>query len=310
MVSIKMRSFVEIGFWTVLVSGILFVGVQESRIKSALEHLARPIQLFSPSMLVNNTPPGSEWNVIQSKDTHRFFYVASQSTCVWIGKGENCCTFNFANDRYVIKLMRFDVKRKKHGLIKRLICSLKQKKLSQRTKEALYSAKLCMEELGSQTGVVYAHLNPTKDLVPSFKLRDFYGQEFRVYGDDAYFVVQKKAVPFIKKISILMNNDDVDGAKRHIDQVLDLYVSLARKGYIQRDGFNVGFVEDRAIFIDVWHFEKMNRCSLLQRISYDARETLRPIESWLVSTYPSLGEYYQNRVKGLIAEIQKEEELH
>lgn len=307
MVPMKMKSFLEIGFWTVIVSGILFVGVQEKRIQKSLERFTRPAQLFSPRMLVNASLSRPEWDVIQSKDKHRFFYVISQSTGMWIGRGENCCTFSLGNDRYVIKLMRFDTKKKKRGLINRFIRCTQKEKVPLRTKEAMYSAKICVEELAGQTGVVYAHLNPTRDVSPSIKVRDFYGQEFRVYGDEACFVVQKKAVPFIKKISMLMGREDIDGAKKCIDQVLDLYIALARKGYMQRDSLNVGFVENRAIFMDVWHFEKMKQCPLVQRVSYDARETLRPIECWLVSAYPSLGEYYQYRLKSLIAEIKNEE---
>jgi hypothetical protein len=308
MVPMGMRSFFEKVFWTVIISGILFVSVQEKRIQSALDHFARPVQLFSPNIVTNTISPRPEWDVVQSKDRHKFFYVASQAIGTWMGKGENCCTFNFANDRYVIKLVRFDARKKEPGFLKRLIHYGRQEKPSPRLQEALYSAKLSVEELAAQTGVTYVHLNPTRDLVANIKVRDFFGQEFRLFGDGVCFVVQEKAVPFIKKISMLMNGEDVDGAKRHIDRVVDLYVSLARKGYVQRDGLNVGFVGDRAIFMDVWHFEKASRCPFRERIAYDARETLRPIESWLVATHPVLGEYYQNRIQCLIAETNKASE--
>jgi hypothetical protein len=100
-----------------------------------------------------------------------------------------------------------------------------------------------------------------------------------------------------------MKQGKIEEAKRHIDLVLDLYVSLARKGCIQTKEADVGFVDGRAIFIDLWHFRKTGYCPIVQRIRYESCRSLRPFECWLQKTYPQLGDYYRQRIVKLLTSV-------
>lgn len=97
-----------------------------------------------------------------------------------------------------------------------------------------------------------------------------------------------------------MNEGDLEAAKKRIDQVFDLLLSCAKKGVMDLDRAlvkknNIGFLEDRAIYIDAGklvRFEGFSKTDFKIDLS-----RLRPLHKWLMQNYPVLANYFDKAHK-------------
>jgi hypothetical protein len=167
---------------------------------------------------------------------------------------------------------------------------------------------MCFEELQDETGIVYVHLNRTKEKVNSIKLVDKYGQSHLIQGDDSCFVVQKKARYLIPTIMNLMETGKKEEAKARINQVFDLLLSLAKKGFVDGDDAlirnnNIGLTNDRAIYIDTGHLFRAQNLDASERMRYEFQVRLDPLEKWLNVSYPEIGSYYRTRRDEIMTDL-------
>ena len=293
-----------------------YISLKISRVDAKVVELARPARLFNPKLIESNFAPKKEWEVHISKDHDAFFYVVSQQTFNWLGRGMQAVVFETQDGRYVVKF--FQVGRLKdpssRGVMKNLFSTESEAKRTERLnhrEEIFSSSKMCFEELQDETGIVYVHLNKTHDKIHGMKLVDKYGQSHRIRGDDACFVVQKKAKLIIPIFVSLMEQGKVDQAKQRIDQIFDLLLSLARKGFVDGDDAlirnnNIGFTGDRAIYIDTGHIFRTQNLDVRERMKYEFQVRLDPLEHWLNVMYPELGAYYKERRENILAALKKE----
>ena len=155
------------------------------------------------------------------------------------------------------------------------------------------------------------HLNRTVDKIKGVKLIDKFGQSHRIRGDDACFVVQKKVVHIIPTFVKLMQTGCFDEACQRLDQIFDLLLSMAKKGYADGDDAlirnnNIGFADDRAIYIDTGHLVKRSNMDLLKRMKYEFEVRLEPLQKWIDVMYPDLARYYAQKRATILSELEKE----
>lgn len=288
-----------------------FLVVKGEIVDKRLEQIARPSRLFNLGFIQSDFAPRSEWEVHLSPDHDRFFYVAAQQAFLWLRKGACSYIFASADGRYVLKFIHIGNMKgqQPHGFFNKLFAIKKKhsKRLGQ-FEDLFLSSRICFDELREETGVIYAHLNRTRDKIHGLKLIDSYGQSQRVVGDETCFVVQQKAQPLIPTLTVLMDKGEVSSAKLRVDQVLDLLVSLARKGYVDGNddlilNNNIGFIEKRAIYLDNWHFFRAKNLDVVERMRYEVHVRLKPLETWLEMTYPSLCEYYRQKTVDLLGRL-------
>jgi hypothetical protein len=306
--------FVAMAF---LAFGLLtYLTVKTSRIDDKLAQMTRPARLFSPTLIQSQFEPRPEWNVKISPDHDRFFYVVCQQTLYWLGRGMQAVVFETQDGKYVVKF--FQLGRLKEpasrGFFKNLFSKETEAKRSERVnhrEEIFVSSKMCFEELQDETGIIYVHLNRTKDKIKGIKLVDKYGQSHRIRGDDASFVVQRKAKLVIPTLTKLMENGQIDAAKDRLNQIFDLLISMARKQFVDGDDAlirndNLGFTENRAIYIDTGHIYRARDLDVLERMRYEFLVRLEPLEHWLNVSFPELGAYYRHRHEEILAQLERE----
>lgn len=300
-----------------LIFGFLaFLSVKMVHLDDKVTQLARPARLFSPSLIQSQFEPRPEWQVKISPDHDRFFYVVCQQTLYWLGRGMQAIVFETQDGKYVVKFFQLGRLREpsSRGFVKNLVSKEPEDKRKERVnhrEEIFLSSKMCFEELQAETGIVYVHLNRTKDKIKGIKLVDKYGQSHRIRGDDASFVVQKKASLLIPTLTKLMDTGDVAGAKARLDQVFDLLLSMARKHFVDGDDAlirnnNLGLTEDRAIYIDTGHIFRAHNLDVLERMRYEFQVRLEPLEHWINVLYPELGVYYRQRHDDILTQLEQE----
>ncbi|MFI5334293.1 MAG: hypothetical protein ACHQT8_03895, partial [Chlamydiales bacterium] len=116
------------------------------------------------------------------------------------------------------------------------------------------SYKVAFDELQEETGLVYVHLNKSDHLHKKITLIDRLNISHQVDLDTLDFVIQKRGELVYERITRLMQEGKQHEAKNAISQIIHLIVTRCQKGYHDRDPnirTNCGFIEDRAVKIDV-----------------------------------------------------------
>ena len=317
MVSMKKKIF-SVCATLFCASVLAFLTVQTIRIDEKLAHVARPSRLFNPKLIENHCPPKKQWEVKSSSDLNRFARLICQQTLGWLGRGMQAVVFETQDQKYVVKF--FQLGRLKddepRGFVRNLLSRESNEKRQERLahrEEIFSSSKMCFEELQDETGIVYVHLNHSKDDLKYVKVVDRYGQSHHIWADDTSFVVQKKARLLVPTLTSLMEKGQVNAAKGRIDQIFDLLLSLARKGFVDNDDAlirnnNMGLSDDRAIYIDTGHLYRAQNLDVAERMRYEFQIRLEPLEKWLNVMYPELGAYYKDRRDAIMAMLVQEKE--
>lgn len=180
--------------------------------------------------------------------SHPFSYMA---------KGKQSYVFLSEDKKMVLKLFRFDACRVPFGQI---FVRNMRKWLGMRPKHFLpleveieknfTSCKLAYTLAAKQTGLIFVHLNPKECGLPLLTLRDRLGRSHKIDPAKYRFIIQKKIEPFLDTF-----------ARNQLDTCIASYTTLlnelAEAGLVNLDpkiGRNFGFLEGRAVQIDVGNF--------------------------------------------------------
>jgi hypothetical protein len=301
---------------TMCILMLIYLNVQILHIDRQMSQIARPARLFNPRLIESTFAARKEWEVKTSPDHEKFFYVVCQQTLKWLAHGMQAVAFETQDEKYVVKFFLLGRFREdnERGFLQNLFSKetkeKRQEKLQHR-EEIFSSSKICFEELQEETGIVYVHLNRTKDKIHSIKLLDKYGQSHHIRGDDSSFLVQKKARYLIPTIDHLMEKGQVDEARACVDRVFDLLLSLARKGFVDGDDAlirnnNIGLTDNKAIYIDTGHLFRAPNLDVAERMRYEFQVRLDPLEKWLNVAHPEIGSYYRTRRAEIMSMLAKE----
>jgi hypothetical protein len=169
------------------------------------------------------------------------------------------------------------------------------------------------EEAREECGFLFVHLNQTENLLRGIRLVDAQGQSHKIKPDQVSFIIQRRANYVLPTISELMKKGDLDGAKHRLDQIFDLLLTLANKGIVDGDhalirNNNIGFIKDRAIYIDTGHVSKHPNLDVKKHMDYEFKKRLKPLQDWLTINYPELAKYYDQRHTEIILSLQRHQE--
>jgi len=215
----------------------------------------------------------------------------------YFGSGAECYAFLSSDGNYVLKFFKIKRLLPKNwlkliplpGLGKYRFNKIDKKIL--RHHELFSSYKMAFEELKKETGLIYIHLNKTKDLRLKVRIYDRMRKCFLVDLDRYEFVVQKKGQLVQDKITAFMQKGNREGALEAIHNLLKQVVVQCQRGFIDRDSginHNYGFIDDQVIHFDVG---RIMRDESAQEPAYYQQEVLRvgkKLENWLSIQYPAL----------------------
>lgn len=227
---------------------------------------------FSISRITSDLSPRPEWAV---PDIPRNLQEAIfRQPYRYLGSGSEMYAFLSEDGKYVIKFFRM-----KH-FIPSLSDYLKPGRLKRRENNlsAIFSAyKTAYDVFKKEAGLVFIHLNKTKNLNIHLKIKDRLGRTHVVNLDQMEFVVQEKAELIFTHLKKLVDQGDETGVKKAVATTLEMVKSRIEKGLADRDkavSHNYGFVEGRPIQLDIGRIFKGKKEGEYERIQ--AR-----IEAWL-----------------------------
>ncbi len=266
---------------------------------------------FTLEKITSTLPYNPEWDVAVSQDKLDEVNCMIAQPYYYLARGFQCYAFQSQDGKYVLKFVRHQRLRLSDfanalpdwGFIARW----KKRKVADGKKRAQYlfrSWKVAFEEVPEETATLFVHPNKTKNKLGAVSITDRIGNTFSIDLDEYECMLQRKARWIEPVIEELMHAGKTEEAKKRIDQIFQLLADCAHKGIQDTDGalirkHNMGFLDDRAIYIDGGKLARKGRIREKDNFAADLRR-LRPLRKWLVARYPELATYFDTAQKEAI----------
>lgn len=227
----------------------------------------------------------------------------------YLGKGCQSYVFGSEDGKYVIKFFKYQRFRPQFWLrYLSFIPGVERYRLRKLHKKncklegVFESWRLAFNELQEESGLVYVHLNKTKELRKPLVLYDKMGWRHELDLDGIEFLVQKRAHMLCDEIESLMVTDQLSQAKTLLKTLVNQVLSEYHRGLADNDHAlmqNTGVYEGHPIHIDVGQFvnnEKVKSPKFHMQELYTKTFKFR---IWLQKRYPSLSTFFDDYLQEL-----------
>ncbi|HEY2811584.1 MAG TPA: hypothetical protein VGJ00_09385 [Rhabdochlamydiaceae bacterium] len=241
-------------------------------------------------------------HVIQEIFSQRFYYL---------GSGNQCYIFASQDDKYVIKFFKMHKILPKNWL-RDFPFSLFEKyrldnveKRQKMLEDIFKSVKVAYEEFHEESGLVYLHLNKTRDLKKKIELIGFEGEKYIVDLDGKEFIIQKKAQKFCDYLLNLKTAGDEEKMRRPTREFLELIAKRCKCGYGDMNSCmrsNIGFMNGHVVFLDCFHFFVDDSLKSPQYFQKEILSAAEKISQWAEQYYLELALILQEEAESVIDE--------
>lgn len=231
-----------------------------------------------------------------TQDEHQTLDSAIDQSYSYLGKGCQAYVFQSQDGKYVIKFFKYQRFRLKpwesYLPSVSFIDSYRYQKLLKKQKKLenfLSSWVVAFDDLKSEAGLIYVHLNKSTNLKKMLLIRDKIGMEHQVDLDQYEFCVQKKAVMLSDALLRFKRENKLTEAKQLILRLIDLLVSDYKRGFRDNDPAlmqNTGVVDGYPIYVDIGQLvkdEKIKNPEVYQPI---LKAKMQELDLWLQENYP------------------------
>lgn len=153
------------------------------------------------------------------------------------------------------------------------------------------SYAIAFEEMQDKTGLLYIHLSPTSNLPERLQLLDPLCICHELNPNETGFLIQKKAELVYPGIKKYLSMNDTEGAKRALSSLIELFFWKWRHAIADNDPLirtNYGFVDGKAIQIDVGPLSKMGAAQSIEENRKQIERITASLKFWLTENAPEL----------------------
>ncbi len=221
--------------------------------------------------------------------------------------GGQCYAFISEDREIVLKLFKMHHLRQ-YPLLHKIpmpgpLAELKDKFLNfqkQKLGRVFSSCKIAYSELKEETGLIYLNLNPNEAFSAlHLQLVDKLGITHTVNLSNIPFVLQYRADNAFKKLRVYLKQNDIEGGKKVIREILDCLKTRYQKGIKDLDPSlrrNLGLLNDRAIAIDIGGFFHAAAPISIEEAKQELAHDTRRMRIWLEKRSPELTSYFDSLV--------------
>ena len=223
----------------------------------------------------------------------------------YLGKGSQTYVFESQDQKYVLKFYKFPSHMRKIGWLKHPFAYQeggKRNKIKQHNLDRFHlsytSYFLSWKDLQDETGVLYVHLHPTKNLLTPIHLTDKLGMRYEVPADQMGFILQRKASPLLPTLQKAIAQQNEAHCKKIIDEVIHVISSRCQKGISDLDAMhhnNYGWLDGRAIHIDVGRFVRDDAVKTPEGCQKAVLRITQSLNDFLAQESPDLHRYYLSK---------------
>jgi hypothetical protein len=255
---------------------------------------------FSLKKIVSSQKYSPEWEIpkLSPEEQADLDQILNQKF-TYYSKGSQSYVFISEDKRFILKFLKQTKLRPKSWLayIPLSFNPYYQQYLFKQEKcqSTFSSCKVAFQELKKESGLIYVHLNKSRDLNKKITIFDKNGNKHDVDIDKTCFYVQKHAQLIYSRISELMHNHDIEGAKRIISSVFSLIDFLGKKGVFDNDPIlrkNFGLIEDVAVQIDIGKLRIDTVRQETLAYKQEVGSITQSFKTWIEKNYPVLSEHF------------------
>lgn len=262
---------------------------------------------FRIHKILSNLSFNPDWEVapLSEKEMEKIEEALNQPY-IFLGSGAQCYAFSSQDNQYVLKVFKHHHARqnfwKNQIPIPGFLKPLHQHLIVHNHKplEKIFrSCKLAFELIKEETGLVYLHLNKTHSFNKTLTLVDPIGIAHSVDRDKLEFILQYKGTMAYPTVLSLIKKNDQNGAKQHLEALLDVIVARCKAGIADRDPIikrNFAFIGQKAIIIDTgcFSYDPYLKTPFLQnRLLF--LETMK-CRRWVSKKAPELLPFFEEKI--------------
>ncbi len=256
---------------------------------------------FAISKISSSFPftPGWETKKTTEEEKEKAEKALSQ-TFTYLSQGGQSFVFASEDNQYVLKFFKHHRTRIPFHLNNYL--PFFKKKMAQKKKKLerdFQSYKTAFNELSKETGLLYVHLNKTKDLNAKATIIDPLGIKHLIELNQMEFVLQKKAELIYPYIERKIEENNLEEVKSVIQSLIDLIVMRSQKGIFDEDAKlqrNFGVLEGRVVVIDAGRFVKDENRKNREVYKEDLKQITERLKSWLEKHSLELAQFLEEKV--------------
>lgn len=263
---------------------------------------------FTLMGITSNRPYDSTFDTKKlTNDEQNELRKAISQPYTYFGRGGQAYVFFSEDGKYVIKFFKQRLFKPSKLLnilpLPKLLHRFRYKrnwKRQDKLKRDFFSYKVSFDELKEQTGIIYSHLNKTHHLKKKLTITDRLHIKHVLDLDMFDFIVQKRAEPVYDHMNKLMAAHDLQSAHNALKSIFSLISIRCEKGFRDRDPnirTNCGFIENRAIKIDVGRFVKNEAMQTKECHNEELVRICSPFEEWIKANHPQLLQGFQKHFK-------------
>ncbi len=232
----------------------------------------------------------------QEEKEHLIHEVFSQ-TFYYLGSGNQTYAFVSSDNKYVVKFFKMHRLLPKHWLTGFPFSLFEKYRFDHVEKKQLYfestftSFKDAYQHFRKESGLMFLHLNKSRDLKTSLSVIRYDGKKFLIDLDSKEFIVQHKAERVCDYLADLLSDGKLDQARLIVREWLGLIAVRCKKGFADQDvefRSNFGVLDGHVVLIDCGN---LYADPSLKHPTYFQAEILRAaekLELWSSEYYPEL----------------------
>lgn len=265
---------------------------------------------FSLGNITTNHVDSPEWETspLSPREWAEVDLALSQEY-TYLGKGHQAYAFESKDRKYVLKFLKFQVYRYFSVVAKMPLPAAweqwRTRKLTRKGEkrdDVFRSWKLAFEDLKDETGVIYIHINRTREFKKSIKLYNKAGFPYILPLDDYVFMVQRKADLIEDVFARSAHSHQIEEGKKLIDDMLALYISEYQRGLAEKDRYivrNTGVYDGKPMHIDTGRLSKDEALKDVKLQHPQLVWKTSVMLEWLREEYPQFAEHLAARLKDL-----------
>jgi hypothetical protein len=263
-------------------------------------------RLFTTCAISSHVAPRAEWDIPPpSPEKVQELNTALAQPFTFFKAGGQAYAFLSEDKKYVLKVFKMYRYRLPLGLSSLSLPSSLEtfrdrftQKKNDRLNHNFASYHLAYSELAAETGLIFAHLNPTPCIHQSVKLIDNIGIAHTIDLDQTPFILQRYMTPTFVAFEAFIQEGKWEELKQSIDKLIELAYSRYQKGIFDGDAVlrsNYGFYDGNAAILDIGRLKKSSTICEQDVYSDDLPFLIKQLRSWAEEKCPDLLVYIDEK---------------
>lgn len=252
---------------------------------------------FSPDKVTSHLAYKETWVTESMTEKQRELLVQTvfPQTYYYLAAGNQCYAFISEDGQYVIKFFKMQHLFPKGWLHKFPFSLLQHLGFEEDANNPVFSERIfssykdAYETLREETGLVYIHLNKTREFTSDISLIDKEGRKYTIDLDAVEFIVQKKATRIYEHLDKLRIANQKEELKEAIRSFLQLIAIRCEKGFVDQDlsiRNNFGYIGNTAIQFDCATLTRDSSMKFPSNFRQAVLEAAERLDDWARVKFP------------------------